>query len=240
MAGTGAATPSPGSYNAVIKTHRQLRTLPAMSDVTQILSAIEQGDAQATEQLLPLVYEELRRLAAQKMAEEEPGQTLQATALVHEAYIRLVDVAKAQHWDSRGHFFAAAAEAMRRSLVENARKKGRIKHGGDRRRVYLFAILGAGTYNAGPSNATWLEGDFNNGDEVNSTNLFLMLSIGKYNQGPYSTTEATALEAVPEPSSIALATLSLIGLLAFASRRRAKIVGSPNRRFTSRRLPIRG
>ena len=96
-----------------------------MTDVTRILSAIEQGDASAAEQLLPLVYDELRKLAAQKMAQEKPGQTLQATALVHEAYIRLVDVEKAQHWDSRGHFFAAAAEAMRRILVERARKHGR-------------------------------------------------------------------------------------------------------------------
>ena len=94
-----------------------------MSDVTRILSAIDQGDRAAAEQLLPLVYEELRRLAAPKMAQETPGQTLQATALVHEAYIRLVDVEKAQHWNSRGHFFAAAAEAMRRILVENARRK---------------------------------------------------------------------------------------------------------------------
>ena len=91
-----------------------------MHEVTGILSAIEQGDPKATEQLLPLVYEELRRLAAEKMAQEKPGQTLQATALVHEVYIRLIDVEKAQHWNSRGHFFAAAAEAMRRILVENA------------------------------------------------------------------------------------------------------------------------
>jgi RNA polymerase sigma factor (TIGR02999 family) len=96
-----------------------------MSEVTQILCAIEQGDPQAAEQLLPLVYEELRKLAAQKMAQEKPGQTLQATALVHEAYLRLVDVEKAQHWNSRGHFFAAAAEAMRRILVEQARRKKR-------------------------------------------------------------------------------------------------------------------
>jgi RNA polymerase sigma factor (TIGR02999 family) len=108
-----------------------------MSDVTRILSAIEQGDAGAAEQLLPLVYDELRKLAAQKMAQEKPGQTLQATALVHEAYIRLVDVKKAQHWNSRGHFFAAAAEAMRRILVENARRKERPRHGGDRQRVEL-------------------------------------------------------------------------------------------------------
>lgn len=108
-----------------------------MSDVTRILSAIEQGDAQAAEQLLPLVYEELRKLAAQKMAQEKPGQTLQATALVHEAYIRLVDSEMAQRWDSRGHFFAAAAEAMRRILVENARRKGSLKAGGAKRRVDL-------------------------------------------------------------------------------------------------------
>jgi RNA polymerase sigma factor (TIGR02999 family) len=108
-----------------------------MSDVTRILSAIEQGDPQAAEQLLPLVYEELRKLAAQKIAQEKPGQTLQATALVHEAYIRLVDVERAQHWNSRGHFFAAAAEAMRRILVDNARRKASPMHGGDRRRVEL-------------------------------------------------------------------------------------------------------
>ena len=94
-----------------------------MSDVTRILSQIESGDPSAAEQLLPLVYDELRKLAAAKLAQEKPGQTLQATALVHEAYIRLVDGEKAQHWDSRGHFFAAAAEAMRRILVENARRK---------------------------------------------------------------------------------------------------------------------
>lgn len=94
-----------------------------MADVTQILSQIEQGDSNAAEQLLPLVYDELRKLAAAKLANEKPGQTLQATALVHDAYIRLVDVKKAQHWDSRGHFFAAAAEAMRRILVEQARKR---------------------------------------------------------------------------------------------------------------------
>ncbi|MGQ0634530.1 MAG: ECF-type sigma factor [Planctomycetaceae bacterium] len=102
-----------------------------MSDVTRILSAIERGDLQASEQLLPLVYDELRRLAAQKLASEKPGQTLQATALVHEAYLRLVDVDQPQQWDSRGHFFAAAAEAMRRILVEAARRKRREKHGGE-------------------------------------------------------------------------------------------------------------
>src|SRR5262249_16495124 len=101
-----------------------------MSEVTRILSAIEQGDPQAAGQLLPLVYDELRRLAAQKLAQEKPGQTLQATALVHEAYLRLVDVQKVQQWDSRGHFFAAAAEAMRRILIEQARREGRQRHGG--------------------------------------------------------------------------------------------------------------
>lgn len=106
-----------------------------MSEVTQILSVIEQGDPRAAEQLLPLVYEELRRLAAQKLAEERPGQTLQATALVHEAYVRLVDGAEEKAWNSRGHFFAAAAEAMRRILVQNARRKGRHKHGSGRSRI---------------------------------------------------------------------------------------------------------
>jgi RNA polymerase sigma factor (TIGR02999 family) len=100
-----------------------------MTDVTRILYAIEQGDQHAAEQLLPLVYEELRRLAAARLAQEAPGQTLQATALVHEAYIRLVDVEKAQHWNSRGHFFAAAAEAMRRILIEHARRKASLKRG---------------------------------------------------------------------------------------------------------------
>src|SRR5947209_3116584 len=108
-----------------------------MSEVTRILSAIEQGDPHAAEQLLPLVYDELRQLAAQRLAREAPGQTLQATALVHEAYLRLVNVEEVQHWNSRGHFFAAAAEAMRRILVENARRKKRIKHGGDRERVEI-------------------------------------------------------------------------------------------------------
>src|SRR2546422_1493374 len=101
-----------------------------MSEVTRILSAVEQGDPHAAEQLLPLVYDELRKLAAQKLAQEKPGQTLQATALVHEAYLRLVDVEKLPHWDSRGHFFAAAAEAMRRILVDKARRKQPLRHGG--------------------------------------------------------------------------------------------------------------
>jgi RNA polymerase sigma factor (TIGR02999 family) len=108
-----------------------------MSDVTRILSAIEDGDQHAAEKLLPLVYDELRKLAAHKMAQESPGQTLQATALVHEAYLRLVDTERVQHWKSRGHFFGAAAEAMRRILIENARRKGRIKRGGRVQRVDL-------------------------------------------------------------------------------------------------------
>ena len=106
-----------------------------MTDVTQILSRIEQGDPSADQRLLPLVYDELRKLAAAKLAQEKAGQTLQATALVHEAYLRLVDVEKAQHWNSRGHFFAAAAEAMRRILVDVARKKGSAKRGGKLQRV---------------------------------------------------------------------------------------------------------
>ncbi len=106
-----------------------------MSDVTRILSAIERGDPKAAEDLLPVVYDELRKLAARKLAQEQPGQTLQATALVHEAYLRLVDAEEAQHWDSRGHFFSAAAEAMRRILVENARRKRCARHGGDHVRV---------------------------------------------------------------------------------------------------------
>jgi RNA polymerase sigma factor (TIGR02999 family) len=117
-----------------------------MSDVTRILSAIEQGDTRAAEQLLPLVYEELRKLAAQKLAQEKPGQTLQATALVHEAYLRMVanpqrGLRQKQHWDSRGHFFAAAAEAMRRILIDQARRKRRPKHGGGRKRVDLNDAL---------------------------------------------------------------------------------------------------
>jgi RNA polymerase sigma factor (TIGR02999 family) len=117
-----------------------------MSNVTQVLNAIEQGDPRAAEQLLPLVYDELRKLAAHKMKQEKPGQTLQATALVHEAYLRLVASGRASaprepHWNSRGHFFAAAAEAMRRILVDSARRKGRPKHGGDRQQVDLDQAL---------------------------------------------------------------------------------------------------
>jgi RNA polymerase sigma factor (TIGR02999 family) len=107
----------------------------SVSEVTRILSAIDQGDPKAAELLLPLVYEELRKLAAQRLAQEKPGQTLQATALVHEAYLRLVDTEQARKWDGRRHFFAAAAEAMRRILVDAARRKRRPKHGGDLRRV---------------------------------------------------------------------------------------------------------
>jgi RNA polymerase sigma factor (TIGR02999 family) len=111
-----------------------------MNDVTRILSAIERGDAGASEQLLPLVYAELRELAARRLAQERPGQTLQATALVHEAYLRLVDECQARDWNSRGHFFAAAAQAMRRILINRAREKRRLKRGGDRKRVALEEI----------------------------------------------------------------------------------------------------
>jgi RNA polymerase sigma factor (TIGR02999 family) len=121
--------------HALAKINDYRRTSPRMGEITHILSAIEAGDASAAEQLLPLVYGELRKLAAQKLAQEKPGQTLQATALVHEAYLRLAGPAGARHWNSRGHFFGAAAEAMRRILVDIARRKQRPKHGGDRRRV---------------------------------------------------------------------------------------------------------
>jgi RNA polymerase sigma factor (TIGR02999 family) len=110
-----------------------------MTEVTRILGEIHRGDPRAAEELLPLVYDELRRLAAQKLAQEKPGQTLQATALVHEAYVRLVDVEKAQHWDGRGHFFAAAAQAMRRILIDRAREKGREKRGGQLQRLDIDA-----------------------------------------------------------------------------------------------------
>src|ERR671929_708661 len=114
-----------------------------MTEVTRILSALERGDPHAAERLLPLVYEELRRLAATKLAQEKPGQTLQATALVHEAYLRLVGGGQPQEWTGRGHFFAAAAEAMRRILVDEARRKKADKHGGGRRRVDLPGDLAA-------------------------------------------------------------------------------------------------
>ena len=113
-----------------------------MSDVTHILNAIDSGDLQAAEQLLPLVYQELRTLAARRLAHEAPGQTLQPTALVHEAYLRLVGDGADRHWEGRRHFFAAAAEAMRRILIENARRKHRLKRGGDRERVKLSDIAG--------------------------------------------------------------------------------------------------
>jgi RNA polymerase sigma factor (TIGR02999 family) len=111
-----------------------------MKEVTHILSAIEHGDPHAADQLLPLVYDELRKLAAQKLGQEKPGQTLQATALVHEAYLRLVDVKQVQQWHSRGHFFAAAGEAMRRILIDQARHKGSAKAGGGRRRFDMSEI----------------------------------------------------------------------------------------------------
>ena len=111
-----------------------------MNEVTQVLDAIARGDPHAPSRLLPLVYEELRRLAAHKLAQEKPGQTLQATALVHEAYLRLIGAEQAHSWNGRGHFFAAAAEAMRRILVENARRKRRLRHGGGRRRIDLEAV----------------------------------------------------------------------------------------------------
>ena len=114
--------------------------LALMSDLTRVLSAIEQGDLSAAEALLPLVYDQLRKLAADKVAQERPGQTLQATALVHEAYLRLVDTDKVQQWNSRGHFFAAAAEAMRRILIGNARRKRALKRGGQAKRVEIDAI----------------------------------------------------------------------------------------------------
>jgi len=115
-----------------------------MTDVTRILNAISQGDPRAAGEILPIVYDELRRLAAQKLVHEQTGQTLDATALVHEAYLRLVGANPAQSWNSRGHFFGAAAEAMRRILIENARRKHRIRHGGERQRIDLDDIPLAG------------------------------------------------------------------------------------------------
>lgn len=127
-----------------------------MSDVTRILNAIERGEAKATDELLPLVYEELRLLAAQKLSHEPPGQTLQATALVHEAYIRLVGD-EPHGWNSRGHFFGAAAEAMRRILVDNARRKKSQKHGGDRSRVSLDDSMVVGVQEIGPDEMLTLD-----------------------------------------------------------------------------------
>src|SRR5262245_39968788 len=139
----GYADPAgrPGAARRPRTPRRPSPTVPPMSEVTRILSAIEGGDARAAEQLLPLVYDELRKLAAQRLAQERPGQTLEATALVHEAYLRLVDVEKAQHFNSRGHFFAACAEAMRRILVDQARRKQADKRGGRSRRVPLDAVV---------------------------------------------------------------------------------------------------
>src|SRR5689334_12411709 len=114
-----------------------------MNEVTRILSAIDHGDPRAAAQLLPIVYDELRRLATQRLAHETPGQTLQATALVHEAFLRLIDGEQPQEWNGRGHFFGAAAEAMRRILVERARHKGRVRHGGGVQRVELFDVEAA-------------------------------------------------------------------------------------------------
>ena len=125
-------------YNPSVFTRKGL----GMTDVTRILNAIERGDLQAVDELLPVVYEELRLLAAQKLSHELPGQTLQATALVHEAYIRLVE-AECRNWDNRNHFFMAAAEAMRRILIENARRKSSLKHGGGRQRIDLDDAPGA-------------------------------------------------------------------------------------------------
>ena len=126
---------SQGRHLASLPTRTGGGTLNRMSEVTQILDAIERGDEQASKQLLPIIYQDLRRLAANMLAQEPAGQTLEATALVHEAYVRLVDSQEEQKWNSRGHFFAAAAEAMRRILVDQARRKQRVKHGGEHQRV---------------------------------------------------------------------------------------------------------
>ena len=138
IAGVGAILARSGLvYCPTEPLYSESAILSFMADITQILSQIEQGDPSAAEQLLPLVYEELRKLASAKLAHEKPGQTLQATALVHEAYLRLADVGKVQHWNSRAHYFGAAAQAMQRILVDAARRKQRRKHGGDRNRVEL-------------------------------------------------------------------------------------------------------
>jgi RNA polymerase sigma factor (TIGR02999 family) len=136
------SAPTHRVYCGKIRHHRQTSGL-VMSEATRILSAIEQGDPHAAAQLLPLVYDELRQLAAHKLAQEKPGQTLQPTALVHEAYVRLVGTDKGLAWDHRGHFFAAAAEAMRRILIEAARRKQRLKHGGGRGREAEIEDLAA-------------------------------------------------------------------------------------------------
>lgn len=126
-----------------------------MHDVTQILSQIESGDPNAADELIPLVYDELRKLAAARLAQEKPEHTLQATALVHDAYLRLVDVEKAQHWNSRGHFFGAAAEAMRRILIEHARRKSAVRHGGDHQRTEFTDSIAS----SGPAPETLLAVD---------------------------------------------------------------------------------
>jgi RNA polymerase sigma factor (TIGR02999 family) len=134
------SSPRPGSsYFTSLRSHLLAGTLGPMSEVTRVLAAIDRGEPHAAEELLPLVYDELRKLAAARMAAESPGQTLQPTALVHEAYLRLIGPVDETAWDGRGHFFAAAAEAMRRILVDAARRKRRNKHGGDRVRVDLDA-----------------------------------------------------------------------------------------------------
>jgi RNA polymerase sigma factor (TIGR02999 family) len=136
----GANVEQTALHDAIIVAVVVLGGTLAMNDVTQILSRIESGDPSASEQLLPLVYDELRRLAAHRLAQEKPGQTLQATALVHEAYLRLVDGKNVPHWNGRGHFFGAAAEAMRRILVDQARHKRSHRHGGNYQRIELTAI----------------------------------------------------------------------------------------------------
>ena len=136
----GPALAQKGASVRPVRRESQTERLMGMNDVTRILFAIEQGKPEAARDLVPLVYEELRKLAAQRLAQEKPGQTFQATALVHEAYLRLVDVEQAQHWNSRGHFFGAAAEAMRRILVERARHKRSLKAGGDRHRQDLSDV----------------------------------------------------------------------------------------------------
>jgi RNA polymerase sigma factor (TIGR02999 family) len=134
-----------GAADAILKVVKLSLKATTMTDVTQILSQIEQGDPSAAEQLLPLVYEELRKLAAAKLANEKPGQTLQATALVHEAYLRVIGDGQSKDWNSRGHFFAAAAEAMRRILINRARDKRRLKRGGDRERVHFDLLADPAT-----------------------------------------------------------------------------------------------
>ena len=180
-----------------------------MNDVTQILSRMESGDSTAADQLLPLVYDELRRLAAHKLAQESPGNTLQATALVHEAYLRLVDVDAPQLWDGRGHFFAAAAEAMRRILVNRARDKKRLKRGGGQKRLDWNRLEVAD----GNGNNTIDVGDY---------------GVWKQNFGRTSGAGSDS-SAVPEPASFAL---MVLGLVAINFRRSA-----PSPRFAAENGP---